>query len=251
MTTAHSKGLWVSAGATHRGRVRPINQDAFLDRPDLGLWAVADGMGGHASGERASALVVELLATLPRPRFLGRSARQVAHLIAAANRQLIADAQTNGDVIIGTTVVTLVAVGHCCALLWVGDSRIYRLRDGRLRQLTTDHTEVQRMVAMGDLSAEQAEGHPHAGVLSRAVGAEDDVRIDRLIDTWRDGDRYLLCSDGLTKELKPDQITRLSGKSNVAEASQQLIELACDAGGRDNVTVVIVDFGSFAPQSPG
>lgn len=251
MTVTNSKGRWVSAGATHRGRVRPINQDAFLDRPDLGLWAVADGMGGHASGERASALVIELLATLPRPRFLGRSARQVVHLIAAANRQLIDEAQGAGDEIIGSTVAVLVVVGRFCALLWVGDSRIYRLRDGRLQQLTTDHTEVQRMVVRGELSAEQAEAHPYAGVLSRAVGAEDDLRIDRLIDTWRDGDRYLLCSDGLTKELGQDQITRLSGKGNAEEASQQLIEFARDAGGRDNVTVVIVDFGSFAPQRPG
>ena len=251
MSLTETKLDWISAGGTHRGNIRPMNQDAFLNRPDIGLWAVADGMGGHASGERASAVVVEQLSRLPPPRFLGRSVRQVECLIAEANRRLVDEAEAGGEAVIGTTVVVLLAVGHACALLWVGDSRIYRLRAGLLQQLTTDHTEVQRMVARGELSAEQAAVHPYAGVLSRAVGAEDDLRIDRLIDTWRDGDRYLLCSDGLTKELGQDQITRLSGKGNAAEASQQLIELACDAGGRDNVTVVIVDFGSFASPSPG
>jgi protein phosphatase len=242
MSEVQSKGGWVSAGGTHRGNVRPINQDALLDRPDIGLWAVADGMGGHASGEQASALVVEQLSKLPQPRFLGRSAWQVECLLSEANRRLVGQAEASGEAIIGTTVVVLLAVGRSCALLWVGDSRIYRLREGRLQQLTTDHTEVQRWLAAGQISPEEAETHPYSGVLSRAVGAEDDLSIDRAIAPLCDGDRYLLCSDGLTKELAAERIEALLGSGTPEQAVQQLIDNACRAGGRDNVTALVVEF---------
>jgi protein phosphatase len=242
MSAANTKVDWVSAGGTHRGNVRPINQDALLNRPDIGLWAVADGMGGHASGERASALVVAQLSKLPRPRFLGRSARQVECLLSEANRRLIDEAEARGEAVIGTTVVVLVAVGRSCALMWVGDSRIYRLRDGLLQQLTTDHTEVQRWLAAGHMSPEEAETHPYAGVLSRAVGAEDELRIDRSIEPLCDGDRYLLCSDGLTKELAPERIQTLLGSGTLEQSVQQLVQSACEAGGRDNVTALAIEF---------
>jgi protein phosphatase len=219
-----------------------MNQDAFLDRPDIGLWAVADGMGGHASGERASSLVVEALSRLPVPAMLGRSVRHAECLITEANRRLIDEADASGEEVIGTTVVALLAMGHACALLWVGDSRMYRLRDDRLAQLTQDHTEVQQLVLDGKLSAEQAESHPYAGVLSRAVGAEDELQVDSALETLMDGDRYLLCSDGLTKELPQDRIQQLLGSGEPEEVVRRLVEAACAAGGRDNVTAVVVDF---------
>ncbi|KAA6187494.1 serine/threonine-protein phosphatase [Thiohalocapsa marina] len=233
---------WKSAAATHPGCVRSVNQDAFLDRPDLGLWAVADGMGGHAAGERASALVVETLARLPSPRFLGRSTEQLESLIQEANRQLIAEAAAKGDEIIGTTLVALLALGGACALLWVGDSRIYRLREGRLTQLTTDHTEVQQWVAQGMLSPDEADAHPHANVLSRAIGAEDELQIDTAIDSLHPGDRYLLCSDGLSKELSRERIGALLASGAPTETVQQLIETTCEAGARDNVTALVIEF---------
>lgn len=242
MTSAKQAMCWVSAGTTHPGVVRSMNQDAFLDRPDIGLWAVADGMGGHASGERASSLVVEALSRLPVPAMLGRSVRHAECLITEANRRLIDEADASGEEVIGTTVVALLAMGHACALLWVGDSRMYRLRDDRLAQLTQDHTEVQQLVLDGKLSAEQAESHPYAGVLSRAVGAEDELQVDSALETLMDGDRYLLCSDGLTKELPQDRIQQLLGSGEPEEVVRRLVEAACAAGGRDNVTAVVVDF---------
>lgn len=235
---------WVSSGATHRGNVRPVNQDAFLDRPDLGLWAVADGMGGHAAGEQASALVVERLARLPAPRFLGRAARQAMCLIGGANRRLLDMAGDDDAEIIGTTVAVLLALGDFCALLWVGDSRVYRLRDGQLLQLTCDHTEVQQWVAAGRLSADEAEGHPYAGVLSRAVGAEAELQIDCLLEHLQPADRYLLCSDGLTKELDAQRIAELLAAGDPDQAAERLLKDACAAGGRDNVSSVVVDFRS-------
>ncbi len=241
MSQVKKPSQWVSAGSTHPGMVRRMNQDAFLDRPDIGLWVVADGMGGHARGERASQLVVERLSNLPRPQLLGRSVREAECLVADANRRLIDEADRSGEQIIGTTVAALLAIGGSCALLWVGDSRIYRLRAERLVQLTTDHTEVQQWVTDGKLSAEDAEGHPYAGVLSRAVGAEDEVRIDTRIETLHPGDRYLLCSDGLTKELAHARIESALGVGTPAETVRDLLDEACDSGGRDNVTAVVVD----------
>jgi protein phosphatase len=248
MTSAKQNMRWVSAGATHPGVRRNMNQDAFLDRPDIGLWAVADGMGGHASGDRASSLVVEALARLPVPELLGRSVRQAECLITDANRRLIDEADASGEDIIGTTVVALLAMGQACALLWVGDSRIYRLRDDRLEQLTQDHTEVQKWVSEGKLSAEQAESHPYSGVLSRAIGAEDALQVDSVIETLMDGDRYLLCSDGLTKELTHERIHQWLRSGEPPEVVQALVEDACAAGGRDNVTAVVVDFFDRTPS---
>jgi len=242
MTRSKQTMRWVSAGKTHPGVVRGMNQDAFLDRPDLGLWAVADGMGGHASGERASSLIVEALSQLPAPAMLGRSARHAECLIKEANRRLIDEADASGEEVIGTTVVALLAIGRACALLWVGDSRAYRLRGDRLAQLTQDHTEVQQLVLNGKLSAEQAESHPYAGVLSRAVGAEDELQVDSALGTLMDGDRYLLCTDGLTKELTHERIQQLLGSGEPRGVVDGLVEAACAAGGRDNVTAVVVDF---------
>lgn len=233
---------WISAGATHQGKIRSQNQDAFLDRADIGLWAVADGMGGHASGERASQLVIELLSGLPAPELLGRSVRQAEALILQANQRLIDEAEAIGTEIIGTTVVLLLAVGDAGALLWVGDSRIYRLRSGQLEQLTVDHTEVQKWVSEGKLTSEQAAVHPYASILSRAIGAEPELAVDTAFESMQDGDRYLLCSDGLTKELSHEQIQQLLGSGEPADVARLLVENTCAAGGRDNVTVVVVDF---------
>ncbi|MGB5832699.1 MAG: protein phosphatase 2C domain-containing protein [Thiohalocapsa sp.] len=241
--TAASQGMRrLSAAATHAGVVRTVNQDAFLERSDIGLWVVADGMGGHAAGEKASALVVESLSRLPADDLLGRSVRRAECLISEANRRLIDEADASGEPVIGTTVVALLAAGNACALLWVGDSRIYRLRGNRLEQLTVDHTEVQQWVTEGKLSVEEAETHPYASVLSRAVGAEDALKVDAAIETLMDGDRYLLCSDGLTKELSPTDIQGVLGCSDPEETVRLLIESACAAGGRDNVTAVVIDF---------
>ncbi len=237
---------WTSGGATDQGRVRALNQDAFLDRPDLGLWAVADGMGGHRDGDRASRLLVEGLAALPRPRLLGAGAEAVRGVLSDINRQLAEETAAEGSDIIGSTIVTLIAVGDHSAILWVGDSRVYRLREGAIARLTRDHTQVQSLVDLGFLSSEQAEHHPHANVLARAIGATPEVTIDTQLEALRPGDRYLLCSDGLDKELTDSEIATLLGRSDPGSAAQALVQQACRAGGRDNVTAVVVQFDSFA-----
>jgi protein phosphatase len=234
---------WISGAASDQGRVRRVNQDAYLDRPDLGLWAVADGMGGHTDGAVASGALVEALGSLARPRLLGSGARTIELTLEKVNRQLLGQAQqtASGD-LIGSTIVSLLALGDHCALLWVGDSRIYRLRDGVLQQLTTDHSQVQAMVDEGLLPPELAESHPFSNVLLRAVGSDEPMSVDRRIERLRAGDRFLLCSDGLFRELDSDAIASTLGPSPPAEAARALVQQACDLGARDNVTAVAVHF---------
>lgn len=233
---------WTSGGVTDQGRHRRINQDAFLDRPDQGLWAVADGMGGHRDGGRASRMLVEALAALPRPQHLGVAADLVRGAIARINRELAEESAAQGSDVIGSTIVTLIALGDHCCILWVGDSRAYRLRNGVITQLTRDHTQVQAMVDEGLLTPEQAEHHPYSNVLVRAIGADLTVEIDTHLEPLHAGDRYLLCSDGLDKELSDAEIARLLAVSAPGETARNLVQRACDCGARDNVTAVVVQF---------
>ena len=233
--------------ATDHGCVRTVNQDAYLDRPDLGLWAVADGMGGHSDGALASRTIVEELGRLAHPTRLGSAARAIRTILQAVNQELLDQAATlpDGD-LIGSTVVVLVAVGGHCAILWVGDSRAYRLRDGVLAQLTIDHSQVQAMVDAGLLSPERADDHPLSNVLLRAVGSDTPLEVDGSIERLRAGDRYLLCSDGLYRELDPGTMAAILATLAPGEGAQTLVQRACEPGGRDNVTAVVIDF--LAPR---
>lgn len=239
--TAHPR--WVSGAATDKGRVRAANQDAYLDRPDLGIWAVADGMGGHSEGALASRAIVEALAQVPRPRFLGTSVRTIREVLERVNARLLeqAAARPDGD-LIGSTIVILIALGQHCAILWVGDSRAYRLRDGDLTPVTVDHSQVQALIDGGLLTHEAAEDHPLSNVLLRAVGSEGDLVVDGRIERLAAGDRYLLCSDGLYRELDPGTLAAMLGSAPPADVAHSLVHQACEHGGRDNVTAVVVDF---------
>ncbi|NKN33036.1 PP2C family protein-serine/threonine phosphatase [Marichromatium bheemlicum] len=241
-----SKGLcWNSAGVTDVGRVRRDNQDAYLDRPDLGLWAVADGMGGHRDGAEASRLIVSRLGRLERAYELETGLTAVELALHAVNRELVASAEGVLEALCGSTVAALLAVGDRAALCWAGDSRIYRLRAGVLEQLSCDHTQVQALVEMGLLSPEEAELHPLSSVLVRAVGADAHLEFERRVEPLRAGDRYLLCSDGLNRDLVGEEIARILTQIHAAEdAAQALVYTACEAGGNDNVTAVVVDFSA-------
>jgi len=239
-TNAQLRGI--SAGATHRGVVRKANEDAYLDRPDRGLWAVADGMGGHAAGDLASRLVVQALETAPQHRFLGRAVASLRDCLGDANRRLGIEARHRGEAIIGSTLAALVAMGGHCVLLWVGDSRVYRLRNGTLHRLSHDHGRVQALVDQGRLSPDLAEEHPDAHVITRALGAGERLEVDAQICELKSGDRFLLCTDGLTREIPEGDIAELSARMALNAVPQTLIDEACKRGARDNVTAVVVDF---------
>ena len=198
---------------THEGRVRDHNEDNFCARERQGLWAVADGMGGHEGGEWASARLVEELDALEVPDDFDAACEAVAEAIRKANQSILAEARRRGTQM-GSTIVALLVQGQRHAALWVGDSRAYRLRDGAFGQLTRDHTQVQDMVERGILSAEDAIGHPMGHILSRAVGVREEVQVDRVVGDVQPGDVFLLCSDGLHGYVEEKEIARLLARGD-------------------------------------
>ncbi len=222
-----------SASASDVGRVRRINQDSLLERTEVGLWAVADGLGGHSEGEVASRMVCDALADfVPDAGFeqmieaAGERLHQVNdHLVRAAGR-------SHNAVLSGSTVVALMARGTRCAILWAGDSRVYRTRSGRLEQLTQDHS----------LEAE-SDGLTSApsNIVTRAIGGEPTLALDVYHDRVRAGDRFLLCSDGLTRIVPEAQIQQWMEHDDIHAAVEGLIGATLAAGAPDNVTAVIVE----------
>lgn len=239
---ANGAGRRMARGMTHQGTVRKRNEDAFVDRGDIGLWAVADGAGGHGAGDVASAAVAAALSDLPPGLSAAEVLAQVRLRLTAvhAHLQQCAAEATNGD-IPATTVAVLMARGEHFACLWAGDSRAYRLRDGELCQITHDHSLVQELVEAGELAPEEAEHHPQANVITRAVGAPDALELDKVSGRIVAGDVMLLCTDGLFKALPEREITLLLANG---AGPDSLIEEALRKGARDNVTALVVAFPS-------
>ena len=234
--------LRVLTGArTHEGHVRSNNEDSFIAADQAGLWAVADGMGGHENGEWASACVVQELERGPLPEEFDDACREIGARIHRAN-SLIFESGAERGVQMGTTVVVLYAEGQRFAVLWVGDSRAYLLRGGRLYQLSRDHTQVQEMVERGLLSAEDAEEHPMSHVLNRAVGVSEAVQVDVIQDEIEPGDTFLLCSDGLHGCVEDASIMQILAGPSLDEIAETLLNSAFDSGAPDNVTVVATRF---------
>jgi serine/threonine protein phosphatase PrpC len=225
---------FVSAGRTDIGKVRPTNQDAFLIRDELGLWAVADGMGGYRDGDVASRMVCEALAEFQHESRFEDTIAAIKTRLSGVNQGLYKAATRIVDpVLSGSTVAVLLVKRTVCAFIWAGDSRVYRLRHGQLTQITTDHTWA------AELNLQNSEEADHA--ITRAVGGDATLSLDVRRDRVRLGDRYLLCTDGLTHELGDAQIASLLGKGTVDECASALIEATLAAGARDNVTVVVVE----------
>lgn len=228
-----------SAARTHQGCVRDHNEDGHVAHDRAGLWAVADGMGGHEGGDWASARIVAALGEVAPGQDLDAVRAAAKAAIADANQAILAEGRERGKQMGSTVVALLVADGHY-ALLWVGDSRAYLLRDGAFTQLSRDHTQVQEMVARGIMTAEQAAGHPMGHILSRAVGVQPAVAVDEVEGEVRPGDVFLLCSDGLHGVVEESEIAARLGRAAPAEALDQLIELTLANGAPDNVTAIAI-----------
>ncbi len=224
------------AGLTDVGRQREANEDNFVCGP---LFAVVDGMGGAQAGEVASQMAVDVLvAGDPNG---GTPEERLTRVIRRANRKIHElaerDESRRG---MGTTATAAIVEGRDVSLGHVGDSRAYRLRDGRLEQLTHDHSLVAELVRSGQLSEEAAENHPQRSVITRALGPEADVEVDAHSHVARDGDVYLLCSDGLTSMISGAEIAGiLRAASSLEEAATTLVRAANQSGGKDNITVVL------------
>lgn len=233
--------VFESAARTHVGKVRAHNEDNFVDRPVIGMWAVADGMGGHAAGDVASGLLAEALAGVDTVTSGFAFLDEVREAVMQVNRTLVARAaQLPPGSLIGSTVVILLAYGGHFACLWAGDSRAYLLRAGEFRRLSRDHSVVQELVDTGDLTPEEARSHRRSNVITRAVGVRPDLSIDMCEGVIEPEDTFLLCSDGLTAMLDDAEIAATLSPPTPDHAADSLIVQCLDRGARDNVTVVVI-----------
>ena len=230
---------WTSAARCHVGLVREVNEDAFLDRPERALWAVADGMGGHDAGDLASASVVSALDGLVPCAGLTYYAAAVRDRLQDVNRHLREEAASRDVSIIGSTVVVLLARERYCAYLWAGDSRIYLHRNGRLKLLSHDHSPSEDPRLRGQ-AAGQGPAQAAHNLITRAVGAVDNLELDQGAIMVADGDIFLLCSDGLTKQVSEQAISSALAAGDCRHAADALIDLALKGGGRDNITAVVI-----------
>lgn len=228
----------VGAGLTNRGMVRERNEDSILTDPTGALWAVADGMGGYGNGDVASEIVIDCLAQIPDGVDPGPAL--VARLLEA-NQLVLQRQRSPGMGRMGATVVAVLISGAVAHVAWVGDSRAYLLRGGRLRPLTRDHSVVQEMIDRGELSPAEAERHPESHVITRAVGGGAELDVDLISLPLAVGDRLLLCSDGLTRCVYEQTVEALLRDAGSPEdACQRLVREALDSGAPDNVSTIAV-----------
>lgn len=232
---------YLSAGHTHTGKVRKHNEDAILVREDVGLWVVADGLGGHSAGDYASGLIVERLAALTRQGDVFDFVESIEDTLAQVNAELRQIALVRGVDLIGSTVVLLVYDTDFMLCGWVGDSRAYCFEDGRLRQITRDHVHGLKDEVTQFAGGGPAQPQPGAGVLTRAIGAEERLFVDWVVAGNRPGMQFVLCSDGINKEMSDEEIDAQCARPQPpGEVLLNLFALALGRAGRDNVSAVVV-----------
>jgi protein phosphatase len=218
------------------GRVRGHNEDAVLCLPELGLWAVADGMGGHECGEVASALALD---TLRQSVVAGSGLESSIH---AAHQAILAAVQEEGGRRMGSTVVAVRFVDADYEVAWIGDSRAYRISLDGIERLTRDHSWVQAMIDAGELSLAEARQHPRRNIVTQCLGqGEQELEVGRVQGSLAPGELLLLCSDGLTGELTDEQIQEVcAGAATLDELVEELIGLANRLGGKDNISCIVL-----------
>ncbi|HEY5602220.1 MAG TPA: protein phosphatase 2C domain-containing protein [Gammaproteobacteria bacterium] len=232
---------WRSAAKTHVGMVRKINEDSVFGKNELGIWAVADGMGGYEAGEVASQMIVHSLGNLPSMSRLSQFVESVDNELREVNRRI----QQHSMMIIegrmlGSTVVALIIRGQVGVCLWAGDSRLYQYRGGKLQRLSKDHSRVEELIDEGILLPEEARKHPQSNVITRAVGACADLYLDNCVFDVKPEDTFLLCSDGLYNSVRDDEITAKLQHADPQLCAEGLIDSALANNANDNVSAVVV-----------
>lgn len=226
---------------SHVGLRRKINEDAVLALPEENLWLVADGMGGHEAGDYASRLVADMVAAIPPGLPPSDRLSALRDVMQNAHSVIRQEADARGRGTIGTTVACMMlANGHFVGL-WAGDSRIYLLRDRKIQMLTTDHSLVADLVLAGQLSWDEAEQHPQSNAITRAVGVGETLELDKIRGEVQTGDRFLICSDGLSKYATFAMLEKALSEMPIETVSDQLVQIALDGGGADNITVIVLD----------
>ena len=237
---------WNDVEFTDVGKVRKVNEDSMMSRSDQAHRVVADGMGGHEAGDVASQSICTGLAGLTRQREFPHFVDDIEDKIIEVNGYLRRLAGDDDDKVIGSTVVGLALQGNHAVYYWVGDSRVYRLRGGTLTQLSIDHTYLQELVDEGKLDPADVADHNDKNVITRAVGADDDVFVDFEMEQFIDKDIYFLCSDGVEKEMTDEEVEGVLNRhgSDIESAGKEIIDQVLDRGSPDNVTVILVQIKS-------
>lgn len=244
-------GFFTSFAQCHPGQVRPYNEDAILDMHEHGVWVVADGMGGHSAGDVASQMVVDAVQSYVEQTDRNRLCIDgLRRALLEANDQVYNYSQQHLDgKTVGSTVVLLQIQDGFFHCLWVGDSRMYMMRGQGLQRKTRDHSQVMDMVQQGLIDESEAESHPLANVITRAIGVSDEVRVDQVSGQLLAGDQFLLCSDGLTKELTDMELAKCMLAQSVSDAGLALMHSALVKGARDNVSCVLVKVSASDPHT--
>ena len=224
---------------THVGLRRKVNEDSLLARTDRGLWAVADGMGGHEAGDVASAKITEALQRLPIVYGLDPLVESAIGALKRVNQELIALAADGAQRTIGSTVVGLAIADGQYRCFWAGDSRAYRVRGNQIAQLTVDHSLVQDLVKAGMLNPDEAQDHPNSNIITRAVGVAEELKVDTVSGDAMPGDQFLLASDGLTRLVNDDELVAELTSRRPEEAAERLIETVLSRGAPDNISMII------------
>jgi serine/threonine protein phosphatase Stp1 len=226
---------------THVGLKRKVNEDAVLALPDHDIWVVSDGMGGHEAGDYASRLITDSIATIPLGLDPTARLHALREAVQAAHRIILQEAEARGRGVIGATIVALMMANQHFVGIWAGDSRIYRLRDAMIEMLTTDHSAVAELVLAGKMSWDEAEQHPQSNAITRAVGVGDELELDKIRGEVQPGDRFLICSDGLSKYATFGILRDTLASYPIETVSDRLIQIALAGGGADNISVIVVD----------
>lgn len=235
----HIPSLFEVGSVTHAGRVRARNEDSCLVRTDVGLWAVADGMGGHEAGDLASGIVVQSLDAIERPGSAADLLAECEQRLFSANQQILALSHERHGAIIGSTVAVLLVRDGYYACVWAGDSRVYLVTGGSIKQVSRDHSELEELIAGGALSRDDVKDWP-SNAITRAIGVADDPELEVVTSPAHAEDVFVICSDGLTRHLRDDEILQHAATRSAQAACDDMLALALDRGGHDNVTVVVV-----------
>lgn len=249
-TTIRRPIKWNTSADTNVGMVRTVNEDSIMSNPEVGLWAVADGMGGYEAGDVASKMIVSSLAEIEKHENLDTFVDDIEDKIIDANHRILeySDIMHDGR-ILGSTIVSLLIKGQVGVCLWAGDSRLYLLRNNQLQQLSRDHSHVQELLDQGSITEEDAINHPDGNVITRAVGTSEELYIDINAFNVQIGDTFLLCSDGLYNSVDDIDIEHHMRSHDTDNAVKQMIVKALENGAPDNVSIIIIKNVSDINQS--
>ena len=228
-----------SWAVTDVGRRRELNEDRFFVDVAAGVWAVADGMGGHDAGEIASGAIVEHLQSIGKPSSAPDLRARIEDRVAHANAEIQEISRSRGGATIGSTIAALLTYGSQYACLWAGDSRVYLLREGQIAQVSRDHTELQDLLDRGLIRPEEAATYPRRNVITNAIGVSETVTLDLVQGSIEPQDVFLICSDGLTAHVEEHEIGSMILGLTPRAACEVLLKTTLDRGATDNVTIVV------------